>query len=252
MVQGLTFLSLITCVTGTKSPGTSLDTTLWHHFQGYCAHFLANSVLWGLFFSKSHSQLLGIQSHFLTQEDKPNQTRQIFSSHYSAKALQTILVLSSPQDLQKRFADKSQHLTVDWNIGSARKVLEAWQRSFTEVGRKKKAAISVNCIGHFAYILQSKILLCVARILEVTDNVKQRSKTKKQYTVKTKRLRNNLNWSSPARKGRQGHLNEGVFSLGFLFYLPPPRLNFYLRKIKLGSQTILSFPLSLLTMLSYR
>jgi len=50
----------------------------------------------------------------------------------SAKALQTILVLSSPQDLQKRFADKSQHLTVDWNISSARKVLEAWQRSFTE------------------------------------------------------------------------------------------------------------------------
>lgn len=170
---------LDTYVTGPKSPGTSLDTTLWHHFQGYCAHFLANSVVWALFFfSKSHFQLLGIQSHFLTQEDsKPNQTRQIFSSHYSAKALQTILVLSSPQDLQKRFADKSQHLTVDWNIGSARKVLEAWQRSFTEVGRKKKAAIIVNCISHFAYIL--KILLCVGRILEVTDNMKQRSKTKK-------------------------------------------------------------------------
>ncbi|XP_068727610.1 protein patched homolog 1-like isoform X2 [Montipora capricornis] len=50
----------------------------------------------------------------------------------SAKALQTILVLSGPQDLHKRWADKSQDLTVDWNIDSARKVLEAWQRSFTE------------------------------------------------------------------------------------------------------------------------
>jgi len=49
----------------------------------------------------------------------------------SAKALQTILVLSGPQDLHKRFAENSKDLTVDWNLDSARKVLEAWQRSFT-------------------------------------------------------------------------------------------------------------------------
>ena len=61
-----------------------------------------------------------------------------FSLFYSAKALQTILVLSGPQDLHKRWADKSQDLTVDWNIDSARKVLEAWQRSFTEVKIKRK------------------------------------------------------------------------------------------------------------------
>lgn len=80
--------------------------------------------------------ILNVQICHFRHSSNFSQTRQIFSSHYSAKALQTILVLSSPQDLQKRFADKSQHLTVDWNIGSARKVLEAWQRSFTEVGRK--------------------------------------------------------------------------------------------------------------------
>lgn len=53
------------------------------------------------------------------------------SSYFSAKALQTILVLSGPQDLHKRFAENSKDLTVDWNLDSARKVLEAWQRSFT-------------------------------------------------------------------------------------------------------------------------
>ena len=57
----------------------------------------------------------------------------------SAKALQTILVLTGPQSLYKRWADKSQDLSVEWNMDAAKQVLEAWQRRFTEVKFKKTA-----------------------------------------------------------------------------------------------------------------
>ncbi|PFX16832.1 Protein patched-like 2 [Stylophora pistillata] len=50
----------------------------------------------------------------------------------SAKALQTILVLTGPQGLYNRWADRSQELNVDWNLDTAKQVLEAWQRRFTE------------------------------------------------------------------------------------------------------------------------
>lgn len=50
----------------------------------------------------------------------------------SAKALQTILVLTGTKDLHKRWADSSEYLTVDWTKDSAKEVLEAWQRKFTE------------------------------------------------------------------------------------------------------------------------
>ena len=56
-----------------------------------------------------------------------------FLFYFSAKALQTILVLTGKQDLQKRWADSSEYLTVDWTEDSAKEVLEAWQRKFTEV-----------------------------------------------------------------------------------------------------------------------
>jgi len=56
---------------------------------------------------------------------------------FSAKALQTILVLTGPQDLYKRWADNSQDLNVEWNMDAAKQVLEAWQRRFTEVKEKK-------------------------------------------------------------------------------------------------------------------
>ncbi|KAK2569950.1 Protein patched-like protein 1 [Acropora cervicornis] len=88
--------------------------------------------------SKSGQELTGGCKGFATEfmqwaeELVVGGTDKVNGTLSSAKALQTIIVLSSPQDLQKRFADKSQHLTVDWNISSARKVLEAWQRSFTE------------------------------------------------------------------------------------------------------------------------
>ena len=52
---------------------------------------------------------------------------------FSAKALQTILILTGTQDLHKRWADSSEYLTVDWTEDSAEEVLEAWQRKFTEV-----------------------------------------------------------------------------------------------------------------------
>lgn len=55
------------------------------------------------------------------------------SFYFSAKALQTILVLTGKQDLHKRWADSSEYLTVDWTEDSAKEVLEAWQRKFTEV-----------------------------------------------------------------------------------------------------------------------
>lgn len=57
----------------------------------------------------------------------------IISLYFSAKALQTILVLTGPQSLYKRWADKSQDLNVEWNMDAAKQVLEAWQRSFTKV-----------------------------------------------------------------------------------------------------------------------
>jgi len=50
--------------------------------------------------------------------------------------LQTILVLTGPQDLYKRWADKSKDLNVEWNLDAAKKVLETWQMSFTEVMKK--------------------------------------------------------------------------------------------------------------------
>lgn len=56
-----------------------------------------------------------------------------FLFYFSAKALQTILVLTGKQDLKKRWADSSEYLTVDWTEDSAKEVLEAWQRKFTEV-----------------------------------------------------------------------------------------------------------------------
>ena len=52
---------------------------------------------------------------------------------FSAKALQTILVLAGPQGLYKRWADRSQELNVRWSLDTAKQVLEAWQRRFTEV-----------------------------------------------------------------------------------------------------------------------
>lgn len=55
------------------------------------------------------------------------------SFYFSAKALQTILVLTGKQDLHKRWSDSSEYLTVDWTEDSAKEVLEAWQRKFTEV-----------------------------------------------------------------------------------------------------------------------
>ena len=67
----------------------------------------------------------------------------IISLHLSAKALQTILVLTGPQDLYKRWADKSQDLNVEWNMDAAKQVLEAWQRSFTEVKKKLIARGSI-------------------------------------------------------------------------------------------------------------
>ena len=51
--------------------------------------------------------------------------------------MQTILVLTGPQDLYKRWADKSNDLNVEWNLDAAKKVLETWQMSFTEVIKKK-------------------------------------------------------------------------------------------------------------------
>lgn len=56
-----------------------------------------------------------------------------FLFYFSAKALQTILVLTGTKDLHKRWADSSEYLTVDWTKDSAKEVLEAWQRKFTEV-----------------------------------------------------------------------------------------------------------------------
>ena len=56
-----------------------------------------------------------------------------FLFYFSAKALQTILVLTGKQDLHKRWADSSEYLSVDWTEDSAKEVLEAWQRKFTEV-----------------------------------------------------------------------------------------------------------------------
>lgn len=57
----------------------------------------------------------------------------IVSLYFSTKALQTILVLNGPQDLYKRWVDKSKDFSVDWSVDSAKEVLEAWQRSFTKV-----------------------------------------------------------------------------------------------------------------------
>ena len=72
--------------------------------------------------------------------------------YFSAKALQTILVLAGPQDLYKRWADKSQDLNVEWNMDAAKEVLEAWQRSFTKVkfifpnGRRTYSACKTRLI----------------------------------------------------------------------------------------------------------
>ena len=52
---------------------------------------------------------------------------------FSAKALQTILVLTGPQGLYTRWADNAKDIRTEWSIDSARQVLETWQREFTKV-----------------------------------------------------------------------------------------------------------------------
>ena len=70
---------------------------------------------------------------FVVRKHSRNRFKPIVCSYFSAQALQTILVLTGAQDLYKRWADKSNDFGVDWNIDAAKKVLEAWQRSFTNV-----------------------------------------------------------------------------------------------------------------------
>ena len=51
--------------------------------------------------------------------------------------------------MYKRWADKSQDLNVEWSMDVAKQVLEAWQRSFTEVKE------NINCQRkHSAYYVK--------------------------------------------------------------------------------------------------